>query len=166
MKKLAIILTAVFCLPAQAGSFDINNLYAGGGIGFNSIDGADDATGFQAFAGYNFYEDKGPVTVSAEAGFMDSGDFDFTVNIPGVPSVTTSTDASGLWVSATALYSINESFSALGRLGYDFGDDDGALLGIGVEYDFKQQPFGLRGEYVMRDNIDSLQINFVYFFSK
>jgi hypothetical protein len=50
----------------------------------------------------------------------------------------------------------------LGRAGYDFGDDDGFLFGIGGGY-IVNKNLKLRLEYVWRDNVDSLQFNVVFY---
>ncbi len=70
-------------------------------------------------------------------------------------------DELGLQVFAG--YELDSQFRLLGRLGVDFGDDDGLMVGAGLGYAFNRQ-LEVRGEYVARDNIDSLQANVVYRF--
>jgi len=71
--------------------------------------------------------------------------------------------ASGLWTTGGVSYAILPQLNLIGRIGLDLGDDDGLMVGAGVGYMFADA-FELRGEYVVRDNIDSLQVNFVYRF--
>lgn len=163
MKKLCMILIPLcFCSSAQAESFNFEPVYVGGGISSNQLDGFDNATGYQLFAGYDFDYKLGLFTTSIEAGYMDSGDFDLDLNAPGFTFSPPSDNATGAWVSANIAYPVNETFELLGRAGYDFGDDDGALLGLGVEYQASKK-IGIRAEYITRSEIDSLQVNIVYY---
>lgn len=73
-----------------------------------------------------------------------------------------SVETKAAWASANLAYPVNESFELLGRVGYDFGDDNGALPGTGIEYSPLSQ-LGIRGEYVSRRETESLQINVVYY---
>lgn len=140
---------------ALAQGFNQNNLYIGGGIGVNSVSGWDDAVGFQVFAGYEFdVADIDPIELAVEVGYMDTGDFE---------RGRLETSANGLWVTGVASYALNQQFSLLGRLGVDFGDDDGLMVGVGVGYAVNRQ-VEVRGEYVVRDEVDSLQANVVYRF--
>jgi hypothetical protein len=50
----------------------------------------------------------------------------------------------------------------IGRAGFDFGDDDGFMIGIGAGY-IVNKNLKLRGEFVVRDNVDSLQFNVVFY---
>jgi hypothetical protein len=50
----------------------------------------------------------------------------------------------------------------LGRTGYDFGDDDGFLFGVGAGY-IVNKNLKLRLEFVARDNVDSLQFNVLFY---
>ena len=43
----------------------------------------------------------------------------------------------------------------------DFGDADGLMFGIGAGWKLNRQ-WKLRGEYVIRDDLNSLQVNFLY----
>lgn len=163
MKKLVTvaILTSVVSMPAMAaeqgrkpllnrGSFSI-----GAGIANNEIDlpnflgGDQDETGFQFFGAYrldqvNLMEG---VNTSIEAGYMDYG-FD-------------GGNSGGVWATGVVDGAISGNLGWLGRLGLDFGDDDGFMLGAGLSLDVGSKA-ELRGEYVIRDNIDSLQLNLVY----
>ena len=51
----------------------------------------------------------------------------------------------------------------LARLGFDFGDDDGFLLGAGMQYKFTTK-VAMRMEYVARQNVNSLQANVLFKF--
>ena len=177
MKKLIFVFITIGLFAAQA-SYAANglkeeNFYFGAGVGFNDADDiaddaddVDDATGWQIFAGYDTGVKAGPANLAIEVGYMDSGDFDYetTVVLPfGLGTITEkgSTDATGVWVTAVFDAPVNETFGILGRVGMDFGDDDGLMLGLGVGFNLSRQ-IELRGEYVIRDEIDSLQVNFVY----
>lgn len=139
------------------------NLYLGGGININSVSDFDDAAGFQFFAGYDLdMVDLGEVGMAVEVGYFDSGSFDRTVIVNGQSS-NVSNNLSGLWANAVFNYPFNPRASLVGRLGLDFGDDDGVMFGVGVGYSM-MKGFDLRGEYVVRENIDSLQANVVYRF--
>jgi opacity protein-like surface antigen len=147
--------------PAVAQEFKQDNAYVGAGIGLNSVDvsGADDAIGFQIFAGYRLdMVNVDPVKLAVEIGYMDSGDFEVDT-----PFGTFEDNASGIWLTAVAAYPLNQELNLLGRLGLDFGDDDGPMLGVGIGYTASRQ-IEVRGEYVIRDDIDSLQANVVYHF--
>ena len=49
------------------------------------------------------------------------------------------------------------------RLGYDFGDDDGFLLGTGMQYKFTTK-VAMRMEYIARQNVSGLQANVLFHF--
>ena len=153
MKKilLAAMLSAV-SVNAMAG-----DLYAGGGLSSNSVSGGDSATGYQLFLGYDLkgvkLGTKGRVAV--EAGYMDSGDV-VEVCIPFFGCVSDS--AKGLWGTGVVFLPVANQLDFIGRLGLDIGDDDGVMFGVGLGYALDQK-MQLRGEYVIRDNVDSLQAN-------
>jgi hypothetical protein len=159
MKKTATALGLAIALAsgsAAAQGFDQRNLYVGGGLSFNSLSGFDDAVGFQIFAGYLFTPvGVGQISLAAEAGWMTSGDF----SAPGQPDVS----ADGLWVNGVVGYPMTARFQFLGRAGMDFGDDDGLMFGIGLGYGLTSE-LELRAEYVVRDNINSTQVNVAYHF--
>ena len=132
------------------------NIYFGGGIGFNSLPGYGSAVGAQLLAGYQFdFRINGDISTAVELGVMDSGDFD-RYNGPG------SVDgASGLWINLVESASINSKFDMLVRAGLDVGDDDGFMAGGGIGYKFNDRA-SWRTEYVVRDHIDSFQFNFIF----
>jgi hypothetical protein len=88
------------------------------------------------------------VNTAVEVGYMDYG-FDAGGN------------SGGLWATAVVDGAISGNLGWLGRVGLDFGDDDGLMLGAGLSLDLDSRA-EIRGEYVIRDNIDSLQLNLVY----
>lgn len=137
-----------------------NDIYVGGGIGHNQLSGWGDANGIQLFAGADLMK-VGHLTLGAEAGYMSSGDFSGTVTVLGV-SQSAKTNAKGFWANGVARAAVAPDIDLIGRVGYDFGDDDGVMLGAGVGYTLNRQ-MQIRGEYVMRSHINSLQANFVFY---
>jgi len=138
--------------------FDQRRLFFGAGLSSNSTDGADNhPLGFQFFGGYNFGEFAPKFQLDAEVGYMDSGKFksnQFGFNLGG--------SAKGLWATAVPRYMITPQIELITRLGYDFGDDDGLMFGVGAGYILNPH-LKLRAEYVIRDNINSLQFNVVFY---
>ena len=137
-----------------------DKLYLGGGLGLNSLSGIDfsDGVGYQLFAGYDLPVKMGKGKLSIEAGYMDSGDIEFGAN----PFFGTPLEArfKGLWGTAVFSLPIQAKLNVIARAGLDIGDDDGLMIGAGLG--FKLNPkMELRGEYVIRDFVDSLQINLV-----
>ena len=55
---------------------------------------------------------------------------------------------------------VGEKINLLARAGLDFGDDDGLMIGGGIGLPAGNK-MDIRFEYVVRDNIDSLQANIV-----
>ncbi|MDH5649552.1 MAG: porin family protein [Gammaproteobacteria bacterium] len=162
MKKNVLV---SMVLAASIGSMSVNAkepIYIGGGLGLNSLTGFDDATGFQFFGGYELGDmgAKG-FNFAVEAGYMDSGEFERSTTIPFLGTVTVATEAKGIWATGVAAYAASPTVDLLARLGLDFGDDDGLMIGIGIGFDVNKQ-MQLRGEFVTRDNVDSLQFNVVY----
>ncbi len=128
---------------------DKNKFSIGAGISSNSISGpASDETGFQFFGAYDLDQINlmEGVTSSVEFGFMDYG---------------FSGDSTGIWGAYVIDGKFSGQFGWLARLGYDFGDDNGLLIGAGVGFALSDK-LNIRGEYVVRDEVDSLQINFLY----
>jgi len=140
---------------ASAQKFDNRRLFFGGGLSQNSISNFDNATGFQIFGGYNFPAIVRNFYVDAEAGYMDTGKFKRT-------APTIETKDKGVWGSGVARYMVAPQVELLGRLGYDFGDDNGVMVGIGGGYILNKN-LKLRVEYVKRDTVDSLQFNVVFY---
>lgn len=158
MKKLLMVLGVMLAaVQANAQNLDAGKIYFGGGLGYNDINRInydDSAVGFQIFAGLPFAVTAENLKFSAEIGYMDSGDFNRDAPF------TSTAKANGLWGTAVAELSLNENVSLLGRLGLDIGDDDGVMIGAGAGFAMSRK-MDLRLEYVIRDNIDSLQLNLV-----
>ena len=170
MKTFKILAAAAaIALPLQftqaAGPFDTDNLYVGGGLSSNSLSGFDSAMGYQIFAGIPLAIDAGSVKSAVEVGYMNSGEFKYNecVTYPFIGSVCADgkTEAVGLWANYVASMDLTNNVQGIARVGLDFGDDDGLMYGIGAGYGINKQ-MDVRGEYVVRDNVNSLQVNLVY----
>jgi len=167
MKKVIGLLAAACLVLGASGveaaqGFNNKNLYGGAGLGYNSASGLDSAIGFQFFGGYTFGEVQPRLSVDAEVGYMDSGNMTRTVCTLGV-CATGSAKATGLWATGVARYSLSPTMELIGRAGFDFGDDDGFMFGVGLGFPVNKQ-VTLRGELVERQNIESLQFNAVFRF--
>lgn len=163
----ATLITASPLAAAQS-SLSMDDAWAGGGLNQNSLSGWDSAMGFQFFGGLDLsslVEVDPRFGLAAEVGYFDSGEFETTTSTFFGNSTTLTMEASGLWTTAVASWSFTPEFYALGRAGLDFGDDDGLMIGGGAGYRITDQ-LDVRGEMVMRDNIDSLQANILYRFGK
>jgi len=136
---------------AVAQGLDTRNLFFGAGLSSNDVSGSDSATGYQIFGGYGFGEVTKNVFIDAEVGYMDTGNMTKSGG---------NVKANGLWASGVGRIMVAPSVELIGRLGLDFGDDDGLLAGIGVGF-LLTKNIKLRLEYVQRDNVDSVQFNFV-----
>jgi len=164
MKKI-VCLISLMSLAMMAslnthaeGSINANRVYLGGGLGFNSLAGFGSARGIQFFGGYDFeFKLNEDISTALEIGYMSSGDFD---QFNGFNS---NTDAKGVWVAAVESVPLSSKTDMLVRLGYDFGDDDGFLLGTGMQYKFNTK-LAFRMEYIARQNINSLQANVLFKF--
>ncbi len=134
----------------SAHEFDSGNAYGGVGLTFNTAGGLN-ATGFQLFGGYDLnVKINDDISTAVEVGYMDSGSFG---GFGG--------SADGLWTALVASTEINRKMDAFMRVGLDFGDDDGVLVGAGMGYHFTPKA-ELRVEYVIRDNINGMQFNAVF----
>ncbi len=164
MKKLNILfITALVAFNVQAagdesrkGVLDAGQIFFGGGVSLNDIGFGDDATGFQIFAGLPIPVEMGKARLSGEVGYMDSGDFDVNLG----PFGTFSESASGVWANAVVEIPLGKKIDLIGRAGMDFGDDDGIMFGGGIGIPLSEK-IDVRFEYVIRDNIDSIQANIV-----
>jgi hypothetical protein len=158
LRVMAIALAAmVFSSTAAAQSFDLRRLFFGGGLGVNSVSGADDGVGFQVFGGYNFPAIARNLYVDAEAGYMDTGNLDRRACTLGCNA-----KANGPWTTGVIRYLVTPQVELIGRAGLDLGDDDGFMFGVGAGY-IVNKNLKLRGEFVVRDNVDSLQFNVVFY---
>jgi len=159
IRVMAFALVAMlFSSAAAAQGFDLRRLFFGAGVSQNMVSGLDNGTGFQVFGGYNFPAIARNFYVDAEAGYMDTGKLKAT----GCTGSFCNATASGLWGSGVARYMVAPNVELLGRAGYDFGDDDGFLFGVGAGY-IVSKNLKLRLEYVARDHVDSLQFNVVFY---
>ncbi len=154
-----LMFLAVIASPGvQAEGLDAKNFYLGGGLTFNSLPGVGSARGFQFFGGYEFdFKLNEDISTAVEIGYMDSGDFDHIDNNGNFG------DATGLWAAMVESVPLSSKADMLVRLGYDFGDDDGLLIGAGLQYKFDTK-LALRMEYVVREHIDGLQANLLFKF--
>jgi hypothetical protein len=138
---------------AVAQGLDTSKLFFGAGVSSNDVSGSDSATGYQIFGGYGFGEVKPKVFIDAEVGYMDTGN----MKRGGRGDVK----AKGLWANGVGRLMVAPSVELIGRLGLDFGDDDGLMAGIGVGF-LLSKNIKLRLEFVQRDSVDSIQFNFVF----
>jgi len=165
MRKLSTIFLAMLVTGHSYAAGNTDKLYLGGGLGFNSISGIDfsDGLGFQFFGGYDLPVKMGKGKLSVEVGYMDSGNMEVgSVTIPVIPpqKITVEGKAKGLWGNAVFSLPLQEKMSLIARAGLDIGDDDGIMLGAGLGFKLSNK-MEVRGEYVIRDTIDSLQVNLV-----
>ena len=153
-----VVLAMFVHVEAQAEGVDATQFFIGGGLGFNSLPGAGSATGFQLIGGYEFKTKLNEdITSALEIGYMDTGNFEHINN------TTRSDDVSGVWVAMLESVPLTRKADMLARLGYDFGDDDGLLLGTGLQYKFTTK-VAMRMEYVARQHVNSLQANVLFKF--
>jgi len=162
LRVMALALIAMVFSSAAAGQgfdrFDLRRLFFGAGVSQNKVSGFDNGTGFQVFGGYNFLRIAPNFYVDAEAGFMDTGKF----KAAGCTGSFCNQKANGPWTSGVARYLVAPNVELIGRAGYDFGDDDGFMFGLGAGY-IVNKNLKLRLEFVARDHVDSLQFNAVFY---
>jgi hypothetical protein len=140
---------------AETLKLDANDLYLGLGVSWNDYDGLhDNAFGYQFFAGLPIPVDMGKIGLAAEVGYMNAGEADIDTPFGNNGKA----EADGIWANAVFDIPMNESVELLGRIGLDFGDDDGLMIGAGIGIPMNND-IDLRFEYVIRDNIKSLQAN-------
>ncbi len=156
--EFPIILVMVLSLGAMSAQahaeenkplLDRNKLSLGVGISDNEISRPDeDDTGFQFFATYDLDQANlmEGVNSSVGFGFMDFG-FD--------------RDDTGIWASYIVDGAVSGRLGWLAQVGFDIGDDSGLLLGAGLKVMLNDRA-DLQFEYVVRDEVDSLQINYLY----
>ena len=155
---LLISVSQFVSLPVQAEELSADRLYLGGGFNFNDVSSRGSATGFQFFGGYEFkFKWNDDISTALEVGYMDSGNFDHYKAPNG------NKDAQGVWAAVLESVPLSNKTDMLVRLGYDFGNDDGVLLGTGLQYKFDTK-LAFRMEYVARQHVNSLQANLLYKF--
>ena len=162
-----------------------NKFYGGAGVGFNTVNGFSDSAGFQIFGGYclDAHLNNPKTRAQFEVGYWDSGELERSVNTTTTTSTTpgsggdddeggptttlTSTRSdleskslAGLWVSGIGEFKISGVTHLLGRIGVDLGDDNGILGGFGVGLNFTKWA-QFRGEYIVRNETESLQISWL-----
>ena len=139
-----------------------SSFYLGGGLGFNSHGGAR-SNGFQIFGGYEFAGKlNGDISTAIELGYMDTDNFE-TKDLPAGTTRSTTQEAKGMWLNVVETFPIGNRVEGIGRLGLDFGDDDGIMVGAGMAYNFNRH-WALRSEYVIREAVNSFQVNLLYGF--
>lgn len=149
---LVVLMSLVSNVNAE-GAIETDRIYVGGGLGFNSLPGFGSARGFQFFAGYDLnFKLNDDISTALELGYMDSGDFS------QYKGPNSNEDVKGMWFAALESVPLSNKTDLLVRLGFDFGDDDGFLLGTGVQYKFNTK-LAFRMEYIARQNVNSLQAN-------
>ena len=155
---LAMLVHVESQAETQTQGLDAKQLYVGGGLGFNSLPGAGSATGFQIMGGYEFKTKLNEdITSALEIGYMDTGNFDHISNTGKFG------DVNGVWIAMLESVPLSRKTDMLVRLGYDFGDDDGLLLGTGLQYKFTTK-IAMRMEYVARQHVNALQANVLFKF--
>jgi len=131
---------------------DRNLFSIGVGISNNSIDSKkndeDDEIGFQLFGAYDLTQ------VNLMEGVKSSVEF-------GLTDYGFKRDSTGIWATYTVDGIISGELGWLARAGLDIGDDNGLMVGAGVSYATDKRT-ELRVEYVARDEVDSLEFNFLY----
>jgi len=158
LRVMALALAAiVFSSAATAQGFDLRRLFFGGGVSVNTVTDSDDGAGFQVFGGYNFPAIGRNLYVDAEAGYMDTGKLERRCT-QGVCDAK----AKGPWANGVLRYLVTPSVELIGRVGVDFGDDDGLMIGIGAGY-IVGTHLKVRFEFVQRDDVRSVQFNVVFY---
>ena len=163
IQKLVAILAFTSLLTAYSGVasaaasgkkplLNKNEFSIGAGVSINSVDVPgfnDDEAGFQFFGAYDLsaINIMDGVDSSIEFGYMDYG-FD-------------QGDGDGIWATFVVDGAISGQLGWLARLGLDFGDDSGLMIGAGVSLSLSKK-LDTRLEYVVRDDVDSIQLNFLY----
>lgn len=156
LNTIRVVVIALIAMTLSSVSvaqgLDTSRFFFGAGVSSNDMSGTDSAVGFQVFGGYGFGEVSPKVFIDAEVGYMDTG----KMTKGGV-----NVDAKGLWANGVGRLMVTPSVELIGRLGLDFGDDDGFMAGIGAGL-LVTKNFKLRLEFVQRDDVNSVQFNFVY----
>ena len=142
--------------PAHS-ALDTRRLYYGAGLSMNTLANTRLGYGAQVLTGYDTGLAVGRMVLDVELGYLNTGNMKFDTQVGS----RIATRASGVWLSGVARVPVSTGWEALARLGGDFGDDAGLLLGIGAGAELTRD-VKLRIEYVVRENIDALQLNVVY----
>jgi len=144
-----------------------NKYYAGAGMGINSTQNFDETAGYQMFAGYclDFRFNSPRSRTSVEVGYMDSGEFEgqydtFGDNPNRSNVVTVNQSFSSVWLAGLAEYKFDSKMHIMGRVGFDVADQTGILFGGGAGYNITKYA-QIRAEYVIHDEVDSFQLNWI-----
>ena len=159
-----LMLFSSAAVSAQGGSITLqtSSFYLGGGLGFNSHLGGR-SIGYQILGGYEFpARINGDISTAVELGYMDTDNFE-SKDLPSGVSGSSTQEAKGVWLNVVETFPIGNKVEGLARLGLDFGDDDGLMVGAGMAYNFNRH-WVLRSEYVIREAVDSFQFNLLYGF--
>ncbi|MFV1992847.1 MAG: hypothetical protein ACC635_03005 [Acidiferrobacterales bacterium] len=179
MKKI-IVLTMLFFIATSSAiaaqeadsfkpkAFAFKRMYFGGGISSNDlidtvrINGNsvsyDRTQGYQVFAGYDLGMRASNFKLLVEAGYHDSGEFKGKVKATGVRNEFRNT---GPWASGVIAYEFVPRFEGFVRAGYQFQDDSGFLMGLGLGFKVIKN-LSLRVEGVRRDETSSFQLNAIF----
>ncbi|MCP4431500.1 MAG: hypothetical protein GY806_11015 [Gammaproteobacteria bacterium] len=148
---LVIFLSGALISPVSAQQnkplLDKNRISLGAGISDNSV-GRIDETGFQIFVGYDLNQ------INVMQGVKSSVEF-------GLIDFGFRRDSTGIWGTYVIEGGIDQGFGWLARAGLDIGDDNGLMFGAGIGYRIDQSK-QFRIEYVVRDDVDSLQFNLIF----
>lgn len=142
--------------PAHS-ALDTRRIYYGAGLSMNTLANTKLGYGAQVLTGYDTGLAVGRMALDVELGYLNTGNMRFDTQMGS----RIATRASGVWLSGVARVLVITGWEALARLGGDFGDDAGLLLGIGAGVEVTRD-VKLRIEYVVRENIDALQLNVIY----
>jgi opacity protein-like surface antigen len=167
-KQIIVLGMLVFTTGAASAHCMQNKYYVGAGMGINSTqDFTSSTAGYQIFAGYcldfNFKSPRSKTSV--EVGYMDSGEFekdqDIFANNPNRSSIVeVNKSYSSVWLAGLAEYKFDNKMHIMGRLGLDVGDQTGVLFGGGVGYNVTKYA-QIRAEYILHDEVDSFQLNWI-----
>ena len=141
-KTTWLVLLATIPLSAPGLAAAESGLFVGGSIGSTTIDKTFDdfdldteATGYRIVGGYQFSDLFG-----IEVGYQDFGDFNETVSIGPVSSLT-SIGADGWTVGGTLGLPLGDSFSLIGRAGVFFWDADVSIDGLSIDVPGDENPY-------------------------
>lgn len=175
MKKTIMLLAVAGMLGAgqamaakadmKPDDFSTSRFYFGVGPTKNSPDASsvDDANGFDVLVGYDLGMGFDQFKLMLEAGYFDSGDFEYTTVIPFFGPIKVKESAESRWATAVLSFSPVKNLDLMVRAGYESGDNgaDGAIGGAGVGYWFTRN-IGARATFTKRDEIDSIGLSFLY----
>lgn len=141
----------------SSNALDPRRLYYGAGLSVNTLPNTCWSNGAQILTGYATGLAFSRMALDVELGYLNTGNMKFDTPVGS----RIATRASGVWLSGVAHVPVSHGWRVLGRLGGDFGDDAGLLLGFGGAVELTRD-VQLRVEYALRENIDALQLNMIY----